>query len=160
MPRAKPRIAKQALWGQALQYTNGIPSNFTAGTNVAAYLSWGWNGGLGGSFPTNGVVDFTGISGWYLIETEESFNGWRNGGGFQCSFLEWFASGAFGGTNYADTPCAAVSNVDEPGMDQNDPTVYFPLWASERCFALCAWNSINSARSPQVQEIGDPFIRK
>jgi Ni,Fe-hydrogenase III small subunit len=44
-------------------------------TNVAGYASWGYNGGLGWDYATNGVVVFRGNSSWYLIKTIESFNG-------------------------------------------------------------------------------------
>jgi hypothetical protein len=78
------------------------------------------------------------------------------------NFLEWFSSGAFGGTNYSNTPIGAVSNVEEPNtLGASSPQIYFGLWASGKNFAICAWNSRNVSPSHQsFQAIGDPFVTK
>ena len=59
----------------------------------------------------------TGNSGWWVIETIESYNGQRSYAGLGGLFLRWFSGNAFGGTNYSSTPVGAVSHVDEPGTD-------------------------------------------
>jgi len=143
-------------------YTNG-PNNINRGTNVAGYSSWGWNGeGLGGAYAVDGTVVFTNNSGWYIIETDESFNGRRST--FQGNFLQWYSTNAFEGTNcantgtaYANTPVGAVTQVDEPGTEVNNPYVYFGLWASGKTFACCAWNSFYGYGTPYIQVVGDPF---
>jgi alpha-tubulin suppressor-like RCC1 family protein len=143
-------------------YTNG-PNNINRGTNFAGYSSWGWNGeGLGGAYAVDGTVVFTNNSGWYIIETDESFNGRRST--FQGNFLQWYSTNAFEGTNcantgtaYANTPVGAVTQVDEPGTEVNNPYVYFGLWASGKTFACCAWNSFYGYGTPYIQVVGDPF---
>lgn len=149
--------------------TNGVPTNnvFSStnyqhaclGTNVAGYTSWGWNGGLGGNYITNGLASFSGASGWWLIKTIESFNGQQNGGGFQGNFIKWFSRPAFGGTNYENTPVGAITHTEEPG---GGPAcaygdVYFCLWAAGKNFAMCAWDSRGT---PYFQAVGDPLVTK
>ena len=90
-----------------------------------------------------------------MIETVESFNGWRSWG--QGNFIQWFCAVAFGGTNYENTPVAAVSNTDEPYGAGNVPGQYFGLWAAGKNFAICAWNSRGTDR---FQAVGDPFVRR
>jgi hypothetical protein len=93
---------------------------------------------------------------WWIIETLESFNGQRNIG--QGNFTQWFYQTAFGGTNYENTPVAAVTHTDEPGLESvNDPSKYFGLWASGKSFAISAWNSRNTG---SFQAVGDPFVRR
>jgi hypothetical protein len=75
----------------------------------------------------------------------------------QGNFTQWFAQRAFGGTNYENTPVAAVSHTDEPNLGVNDPAIYFGLWASGKIFAICAWNS---RYTEMFQAVGDPFVRK
>lgn len=69
----------------------------------------------------------------------------------------WFSSGAFGGTNYANTPVAGVSYPNEPGEYGTIDATYFSLWESGKNFANCAWNS---QATPCVQAVGDPFVTK
>jgi hypothetical protein len=104
-------------------------------------------------------VLFSGSSTWYLIETGESFNGWRdNGASGQGGFLQWFSGIAFGGTTYSCTPVGAVTHVDEPGAaNVNDSYVYFGLWEAGKDLATCAWNS---RRTQYFQAVGDPFVTK
>ncbi len=147
-----------------------LAGHITNALNIAGFASFGVHGYFGytnGGYPTNGTIEFTGQSGWYLLETGESFNGERDGNGFQGYFLEWFASNAFAGTNssnYTNTPVGAVSNVEEPQLQGiNTPTLYFGEWAAGRIFAYCAWNSFtieNRRYSQYLQVVGDPFTRK
>ena len=136
-----------------------LAGHVTNGINVAGFFSWGLHGYWGdtnGGYATNGTIQFTGNSGWYVIETGESFNGQRITG--QGNFLSWYASNAFGGTNYSNTPVGAVSEVDEPteaGLANSQ--IYFGLWASGKSFAVSAWNA---ARTPAFQAVGDPLTKK
>ena len=134
--------------------TNTI--HITHGTNVTGYLCWGVHEGFPATYAIDGTVTFSGNSGWYLIETIESYNGQRNGG--QGNFIQWLSSNAFGGTNYSNTPVGAVTHVEEPEVTgvENSP-VYFGLWAIEKNFAICAWNS---RQTPYFQAVGDPFVTK
>ena len=133
-------------------------THITLATNVAGYLTWGYNGGLPDTYAIDGTISFFGASTWYLIETIESYNGQRNGGGFEGNFLDWYASNAFGGTNYSNTPVGAISTVEEPLLGGNgDPGLYFGLWVTGNNFGICAWNS---RTSPYMQAVGDPLLRK
>jgi hypothetical protein len=130
--------------------------HITDGTNVAGYFSWGVHAGFAGTYPVDGTVVFTNNSGWYIIETGESFNGQRVT--TQGNFLEWYSSNAFGGSNYSNTPVGAVTEVEEPSVPGlANSEIYFGLWASGKNFAICAWNS---AQTPYFQAVGDPFTRK
>jgi hypothetical protein len=111
---------------------------------------------LGPTYPTNGLPSWTGHSGWWIIETIESFNGTRGDPG-QGTFLKWFSADAFGGANYMNTPVGAVSHVSEPGDKINSPDVYFGLWAQGKVFAKCAWIS---RKTQYFQAVGDPFVRR
>lgn len=132
------------------------PPHATGITNVTGYISWGVHGDLASTYPVDGSVVWNGNSGWWLIETVESFNGQRNGG--QGNFLEWYASNAFGGTNYSHTPIGAVSHVEEPFINGiENSAVYFGLWAAGKNFAISAWNA---RQTPYFQAVGDPFVTK
>lgn len=134
-----------------VQATNKV--HITSGTNVAGYFSWGYNAYMGRTYYTN--VFFHGHSGWYIIETGESFNGQR-GPGDQGNFLLWFSPIAFGGTNYSNTPIGAVTHVDEPFLGGlNSGSIYFGQWAAGTNFAMAAWNS---CRTSKFQAVGDPFV--
>jgi hypothetical protein len=136
-----------------------LAGHITNGVNVAGYLSHGFHSGLGDFFATNGYVRFATNSAWYAVETIESFNGQRIHVPVSGSkFLEWFAPGGFGGSNYSSTPIAAVSHTDEPGGGgPNDPAAFFGLWQSGKSSAISAWNS---RRTPYFQAVGDPFVTK
>ena len=124
---------------------------------MAAYLCWGAHSSLSSTYPTNGTPSWHGNSGWWIIETIESYNGLREYGG-QAFFLQWFSTNSFGGTNYSNTPVGAVSHVHEPGLSgANDPGTYFGLWASGKNFGISAWNS---KQTPYFQAVGDPLIRR
>lgn len=132
------------------------PPHATGVTNVAGYMSWGVHGDLPGTYPIDDrSVVWYGNSGWWLIETVESYNGfWTPGQG---NITEWFSSNAFGGPNYSNTPIGAVSHTDEPFGAVNNSAVYFGLWASRKNFAICAWNSRNTTN---FQAVGDPFVTR
>ena len=107
--------------------------------NVAGYICWGAHSSLGAAYATNSQVQWTGNSSWWIIETAESFNGWRSCP-YQGTFIKWFSANAFGTTNFSNTPVGAVSHVDEPGAPSN-ASDYFGLWARGKNFAIAAWNS-------------------
>jgi len=113
---------------------------------------------------TNGAYAWwSGQSSWWIIQTMESFNGTR----FtpcQGDVNSWFATNAFGGSNYSNTPVGGVSNVDEPALiGNNSPGLYLPLWASGHNLAQAAWISQQSAEpfyQPELQVVGDPFVKR
>ena len=148
-------------YGTHITYVDGIedgslpsePPHMTNAVNVASYMSWGAHSLLTAQYATDTQIRWQGSSGWYLIETIESFNG-QPGAGVG-DFFQWFSSGAFGGTNYSNTPVGAVTHVDEPGFDGiNVPATYFGLWISGKNFACCAWVSHVTG---ELQVVGDPF---
>ena len=150
----------------SIVYTNVYPDcgslacHITNGMNVAGWLSWGQHSSLGATYATNGYVQWSGNSGWWIIETIESYNGQRDSqASGQGNFLEWYSSNAFGGTNYVNTPVGAVCNTEEPGCycTVNNETIYFGEWAAGKIFARCAWNS---RITPNMQAVGDPFVTK
>src|ERR1051326_5488543 len=75
----------------------------SSGSNVKGYVGWGiHNGVFAPTYATDGSVVWSASSKWWIIETLESFNGQRD-----CSqgcVKRWFASDAWGGTNYTNTP--------------------------------------------------------
>ena len=134
-------------------------TNITRGTNVAAYFSLGFHAGFPYTYPIDGTVTFAGNSGWYLIQTAESFNGMREYMG-QGNLLEWYASNAFGGVDYSNTPVGAVCHVDEPERAENNSFLYLGLWAAGKSFVCCAWNSFYNYGTPRLQVVGDPFVTR
>jgi len=162
MPAVQAVIQNGAS-SNSVAYVNANPDcgslacHLTSGTNVAGYFCWGAHSSLGGGYPVDGAVQWSGNSGWWIIETIESFNGQRSTS--QGNFIEWFSSNAFGGTNYSNTPVGAVSHTEEPGSPGNceNSAIYFGLWASEKDFAICAWNARNT---PYFQAVGDPLVTK
>ncbi len=146
---------------------SGIPSSnvtYVAGTvhitnasNVAAYMTWGNNGGQNKDYALNSNVVFSAQSSWYIIKTVESYNGQRIDTG-QGTFIKWFSPNAFGGSNYLNTPVAAVTHVEEPQYQGvSDSTTYFGLWVLNKNFAICAWTS---RRTPVFQAVGDPLVQR
>jgi len=136
--------------------TGTLNGHVTMGTNLTGYFSWGWHSTLGAEYANNGTVQWNGNSGWWIIETVESFNGQRFSG--QGNFIRWFSETGFGSTNYTNTPVGAVTHVDEPNFAGiNKPAVYFGLWQRDRMFATCAWISEGT---PRLQVVGDPFVKK
>jgi hypothetical protein len=143
-------------------FSNGVASNIphiTTAANVAGYMSWGGHSSLGANYATNGELQWTGHSSWYVIATIESFNGDRDISGMGMeNFVDWFSPNAFGGTNYLNTPVGAVTHVEEPtigGIEimQN----YYGMWAAGRNFATCAWAARNT---PYFMAVGDPLVRR
>jgi hypothetical protein len=131
----------------------------TNAVNVAGYISWGFHSSLHTDYAvtTNyNAVKWTGNSRWWIIETIESYNGidtTESG-----NYLLWYATNAFGGTNYSNTPVGAVTHVEEPFLPGvNDSYKYFNLWARGKNFIICAWNSRLTDR---FQAVGDPFVSK
>jgi len=74
--------------------------------NVAGYICWGAHSNWetinldDGNFPLDGNANWTGNSGWWIIETVESYNGQQDPGN-QSNFIKWYSPNAFGGTNYS-----------------------------------------------------------
>jgi hypothetical protein len=161
-------VESNGVLSSTVTYTPTNSTHISKGTNVAGYFTWGWDGGLGGGYPTN-YVSFSGNSGWYLIATAESFNGQRIPDYGQCSFLQWFATTAFYGTNYSNTPIGAISHVDEPLEYADNDFDYFGFWAAGKSFVICAWagqvGTYADYGSPGdsdfwFQATGDPFVIK
>jgi hypothetical protein len=125
-------------------------------------------------YATDDTLRFSGRSGWYLIEVAESFNGqWLAGSrrsdfpsfkgpwhanAEQSSFTSWFASGAFGGANYSNTPVAAMTHVLEPGSNGAATPSLFACWESGKPFAYCAWKYNESPA--RLQAVGDPLVTR
>jgi hypothetical protein len=154
----------------AIIYNDGLDTNgvegytaynapqITGATNVAGYICWGEHSALGEQYATNNTVKWIGNSSWWIIATIESFNGQVTQVAPQGNFIQWFSSSAFGGLNYTNTPIAAISNVEEPGLPgPSYGATYFGLWASGKPFGICAWNARNSSF---FQAVGDPFVTK
>jgi len=136
-------------------FENGVVlPHLTNAVNVAGYICWGWHSSLGGSYPLN-KVQWSGNSSWWIIRTEESFNGQRGG-----QFLMWFSSNAFGGTNYSNTPIGGPTYVNEPQATATDNAILFELWASSKSLAICCWAARNPFTAPYLQVVGDPFVTR
>jgi len=148
----------------AIQFYDGVISNYDMSahcllaTNLAGYVSWGVHGYVSAHHMINGSITWSGNSGWYLMQTIESYNGeqiWLPGA--QGTFTFWFSPTAFGGKDYANTPAGAVSSVEEPSLGgKNNNAVYFGLWARGKVFGICAWASAGYGNF--CQATGDPLI--
>ncbi len=133
--------------------------------DVAGFFSWGiyeykngtGPGGWNGDYSINGTVRFSGKSGWYLIQTVESFNGLWQAAGHQGNFIKWFSPRAFGGTDYQNTPAAAVTYVIEPSPSGIHSPYLFVCWERGNPFAYCAWKSYVAQGS---QAVGDPLVTR
>jgi hypothetical protein len=114
----------------------------------------------------DGRVSFFGNSGWFIMTTEDSYDGQRDEAPEfpQADFLTWFASDSFGGTNYSNTPVGAVTTVDEPGpAGKVGPDAYYGSWAAGKTFGISAWaGQAEGFGAPGIrfQAVGDPFVRK
>ena len=127
----------------------------TTASDVSGYFSWGTNGGHTWHYANDGSVIFTGNSSWYPIMTYESYNGqWDS---HQGDFTDWFSANAFGGTNYSNTPAAAVSHVEEPSGVGVNSALYFQCWEKGHLFIDCAYISMRTAF---MMPHGDPWITK
>jgi alpha-tubulin suppressor-like RCC1 family protein len=131
----------------------------TGMTNLAGHITWGSHSSLANDYARNGTNVWGGASGWWIIETFDSFNGWRWPG--QGNFTQFFSDIAFGGstyTHYENTPVGAVTHTDDPDITGvEDAAHYFGLWASGKVFAICAWHARNSTC---FQAVGDPLVRR
>ena len=150
--------AASIIYSNALDY--GLEDHITNGSNVAGYMCWGEHSSLGADYAINREVQWSGVhNGSYLMDTIESYNG-RIFETDYGTFVKWFSSGAFGGTNYSNTPIGGVSSVDEPyNLGSSNTQIYFGLWASGKNFGICAWNSWYPGQQ-QFQAVGDPFVTK
>jgi len=141
-------------------FTNGIAydlPHLTNAADVAGYMSWGGHSSLGSFYATNGELQWTGHSSWFIISTIESFNGDIDGGGLG-NFIQWFSPNAFGGMNYLNTPVGAVTHVEEPSLYGNENMqAYYGMWAAGQNFATCAWAARNT---PYFMAVGDPLVRR
>ena len=64
--------------------------HIATGTNVAAYLCWGNHSTLSSTYATNRAVSWSGASGWWIMESFESYNGLReNDSSLQAFFLQF-----------------------------------------------------------------------
>ncbi len=130
-------------------------THISRGMDVRGYMTWGVNGGQSATYATDGSVIFAGNSGWYPIQTIESFNGQRFPP--QGNFIKWFSSNAFGGTNYSNTPIAAVTHVEEPMYYGINTPNFFKLWEQGVTFIEAAWQSRST---PYFQAVGDPLVTR
>ena len=100
------------------------------------------------------------------MTTVDSFDGQRDESPEfpQADFLTWFASNAFVGTNYSNTPVGAVTTVDEPGFSGKvGAGAYYGNWAAGKSFGISAWAGQaqgNGSPGIEFQAVGDPFVRK
>lgn len=133
---------------------------FTA-SGVKGYMTFGANGQIGMDYAIDGKIKFSGKSGWYILQTIESWNGQRFNTGWpgtgQGSFVDWFAKNAFGSANYENTPVGAVSHTSEPGGSGVNSADYFRLWERGYFFIEAAWASRNTVH---FMATGDPFVTK
>ena len=137
-----------------------IPEHCWGCANVAGYVSWGIWGFNAGDWSS--IMHFTNASAWYIMTSNESWNGqWGNVLGQtrdnQYTFHRWFGPNAFRGTNYENTPVGALTAVVEPLACYVEYGTYFRLWASGKPFALCAWNT---PIATAVQATGDPLVKR
>ena len=108
-------------------------------------------------YAINNSINFTGKSGWYAMTTIESFNGLWLGAGWQGTFIKWFSKNAFWGSNYSNTPVAALTHNIEPGDKAQLPSL-FSCWDSGKPFAYCAWKSDDS--TIVLHAVGDPWVTR
>jgi len=141
-----------------IQYGPKAGPVISRAADVAGFFCWGFNGGRGRDYAVDGNIQFVGHSGWYLIQTAESFNGRLDASTYQGSFEKWFSRAAFGGTNFSNIPVGAVGHVVEPGLPGINNPAYFWSWENGQTFADCAWSSAGAATKLLV--IGDPLVRR
>ena len=143
------------VYSNANDYGTNLSVDIRSGINVGGYLCHGIYSAINNEFPGNGHVIWGGNSGWYIMETVESFDGQPCAG--QSDYWMWFSSNAFGRTDYSNTPVGALTYVDEPWGGRHDAYLYFGLWESGKAFGICAWNAV---RTDKFQAVGDPFVAK
>jgi hypothetical protein len=148
--------------------TSGATNFTTRATNVAGYYTCSYDCVLTNCATNaiNGVITFSGNSGWYVMSTTDSYNGLLTNGynNDQWRYITWFCSNSFGSpNNYANTPVGAVVHVQEPfGSTIESRSVYFGDWAAGSSFGVTAWNSLLFYDSfpYRCAAIGDPFVSK
>lgn len=131
---------------------------FTDISDVRGLHTWGVNGrNRNVSYATNGELEFTGKSNWYVLFTLESWNGIYHyqQPGQQGNFEDWFSPNAFGGTNYSNTPVGTIVHTHEPGAGAITAK-FFYFWESGFNFADAAWAA---RRSPVIKVLGDPLLK-
>lgn len=142
--------------GARVEYWPKAGPHLNQAADVAGYFGWGFNGGRGKHYATDGSLRFSGRSGWYLIQTAESFNGRLDAETFQGNYQQWFSRTAFGGTDYSNTPVGAVAHVVEPGLSGINHPGYFWSWENGQTFADCAWFSAQA--KTKIVVLGDPLV--
>ena len=146
-------------------WNNDVPIYTLQATNVAGCFTGGWDGGQGDTnMFDDGRVSFYGSSGWSIMSTIDSYSGQRGEPGkfAHASFLTWFSTNSFGGTNYSNTTVGGITYVDEPGAGQVlDRSVYYGYWAAGKTFAISAW-AVQALNGDVImfQAVGDPFVKK
>jgi alpha-tubulin suppressor-like RCC1 family protein len=150
----------------AMLYIDGnqpdvLSNHVTQAVNVAGYFSAAGHSALGCTFAIDGRVRFSGQSGWFAMTTFESYSGIRNylAPNYLSTYVEWYASNAFGGTNYENTPVVAVANTDECSCVP-DPSALLGLWATGKNGAICCWQAGSSQSWITTLAIGDPFVKR
>ncbi len=149
----------------SISYHAHATTPHTTASDVAGFISWGIYeykdgrgvGGWNGDYPINGTITFSGKSDWYLIQTIESFNGLWLAAGHQGNFIKWFSANAFGGSNYGNTPAAAVTHVIEPSTSGVNSPYLFTCWETGKPFAYCAGKS---RQTEGFQAVGDPWVAR
>ena len=140
----------------SIYYSTGadfLTNHITQATNVAAYFSNGGHSILKRAFATNGWVKFYEQSGWYIMTCYQSTGGHRYDYYFS-TYIDWFRSNAFGGTNYENTPVAAVANTDECGCSPL-PTPLFTAWVAGKYACIANWYA-----GGQTISVGDPLVKR
>ena len=168
---------KTANPSASVVYKKNTDSLLTTASNVTALEHGGIYkyGSDNVHYATKGSIRLSGRSSWWLAQTIESYNGqwlnnftkdeaskwsgpwWANGS--QGNFIEWFSSNAYGGSNYSNTPVAAVTHVMEPNGPGNGPAL-FTCWEASKPFAYCAWRSNQTIGGQKIQVIGDPWVAR
>lgn len=145
--------------GARTEYHSVGGNQIASARDVLGFFSWGANAGRGQwySLGFGKPITFSGNSGWYIIQTAESYNGQLTGNLWQGKFSHWFSKTAFGGSNYENTPVGAVAHVDEPTLAGINHPIYFGCWDKGNLFIDCAWMSKSAVHTIVI---GDPWVRK
>jgi hypothetical protein len=96
------------------------------------------------------------------MTTYESYNGVRNylAPNYLSTYVEWYASNAFGGTNFENTPVVAAANTHECNCTP-DPATLLALWAGGKSAAICCWQAgWRQQASGSTLVVGDPFVKR
>ena len=123
--------------------------------DVIGFHTFGFHGFVGGEYAIDGRYKFIGKSDAYIIKTVESFNGNVDWGPQQGNYGHWFSEKAFGGTNYSNTPLAALVHVEEPYFAGAWPAISFLCWEKGEIIADCANQTMVTSSSAVI---GDPLV--